>query len=106
MNESTNLSHTSAALTLFLATTDAVSMCPPSFRDSYNRFTVQTIVSTSLPSISSDLDATSSQYTWVGVAYLLTQTAFQPLYGKISDLVGRKVCISPSRGLHRSPSIQ
>ncbi|KAF9056658.1 amino acid permease ScVBA-like protein [Panaeolus papilionaceus] len=30
------------------------------------------------------------QYTWVGVAYMLTQTAFQPLYGRISDLVGRK----------------
>ncbi|KAJ3822640.1 amino acid permease ScVBA-like protein [Lentinula raphanica] len=60
-----------AALTLFLATTDA------------------TIVSTSLPTIAADLDASESQYTWVGVAYLLTQTAFQPLYGRISDIVGR-----------------
>ncbi|KAF9535502.1 major facilitator superfamily domain-containing protein [Crepidotus variabilis] len=64
--------HIGAALTLFLATTDA------------------TIVSTSLPTISSNLQASSSEYTWVGVAYLLTQTAFQPLYGKLSDLVGRK----------------
>ncbi|PPQ90416.1 hypothetical protein CVT25_014934 [Psilocybe cyanescens] len=63
----------SAALTLFLATTDA------------------TIVSTSLPTIASDLQASSIQYTWVGVAYMLTQTAFQPLYGRVSDLVGRKV---------------
>ncbi|THV06080.1 amino acid permease ScVBA-like protein [Dendrothele bispora CBS 962.96] len=72
------MAHIGAALTLFLATTDS------------------TIVSTSLPSISSDLDATSSQYTWVGVAYLLTQTAFQPLYGKISDLVGRKILLHVS----------
>ncbi|KAF8898411.1 amino acid permease ScVBA-like protein [Infundibulicybe gibba] len=62
----------SAALTLFLATTDA------------------TIVSTSLPTIASELKASQIQYTWVGVAYMLTQTAFQPLYGRISDLVGRK----------------
>ncbi|KAJ4476681.1 amino acid permease ScVBA-like protein [Lentinula aciculospora] len=48
-----------------------------------------TIVSTSLPTIAADLKASGSQYTWVGVAYLLTQTAFQPLYGRISDVVGR-----------------
>ncbi|KAF8559339.1 MFS general substrate transporter [Imleria badia] len=59
-------------MSLFLATTDS------------------TIVSTSLPTITSDLSASQSQYTWVGVAYMLTQTAFQPLYGKISELVGRK----------------
>ncbi|KAF8807249.1 MFS general substrate transporter [Phlegmacium glaucopus] len=64
--------HIGAALTLFLATTDA------------------TVVSTSLPTIASELQASPIQYTWVGVAYLLTQTAFQPLYGRVSDLVGRK----------------
>ncbi|KZT19400.1 MFS general substrate transporter [Neolentinus lepideus HHB14362 ss-1] len=66
--------HIGAAMTLFLATTDS------------------TVVSTSLPTITSDLQASHSQYTWVGVAYLLTQTACQPLYGRISDLLGRK-CI-------------
>ncbi|KAF8168270.1 major facilitator superfamily domain-containing protein [Crassisporium funariophilum] len=64
--------HIGAALTLFLATTDA------------------TIVSTSLPTIASELKASPNQYTWVGVSYMLTQTAFQPLYGRVSDLVGRK----------------
>ncbi|KAI9572725.1 major facilitator superfamily domain-containing protein [Boletus coccyginus] len=59
-------------MTLFLATTDS------------------TVVSTSLPTITSDLSASQSQYTWVAVAYMLTQTACQPLYGKVSDLVGRK----------------
>lgn len=52
-------------------------------------------MSTSLPTIASDLNANATQYTWVGVAYLLTQTAFQPLYGRISDIVGRKVRVSP-----------
>lgn len=51
----------------------------------------QTIVSTCLPTIIQDLDGSQSEYTWIGVAYLLTQTACQPLYGRISDLTGRKV---------------
>ncbi|KAG6866841.1 hypothetical protein C0991_008777 [Blastosporella zonata] len=46
-----------------------------------------------LPTIASDLNATPTQYTWVGVAYMLTQTALQPLYGRISDLVGRKLVL-------------
>ncbi|KAI0275113.1 amino acid permease ScVBA-like protein [Gloeopeniophorella convolvens] len=62
----------SAALTLFLATTDS------------------TIVSTCLPTIIRTFNGSESEYTWVAVAYLLTQTACQPLYGRISDLVGRK----------------
>ncbi|TEB39354.1 amino acid permease ScVBA-like protein [Coprinellus micaceus] len=36
------------------------------------------------------------QYTWVGVAYLLTQTALQPLYGRVSDLIGRKAVLHAS----------
>lgn len=46
-------------------------------------------VTTSLPVISDALDAGPS-ITWVGTAYLLGQTAFQPLHGRISDIVGRK----------------
>ena len=52
---------------------------------------MQTIVSTSLPTIVNQLEASQIQYTWVAVAYMLTQTAGQPLYGKLSDLIGRKV---------------
>ena len=51
----------------------------------------QTIVSTILPTIASEFNATQFEYTWVGVAYMLTQTALQPLYGKLSNLIGRKV---------------
>ncbi|RUS15319.1 major facilitator superfamily-domain-containing protein [Endogone sp. FLAS-F59071] len=49
----------------------------------------QTIVSTSLPRIASDF-AALDQISWVGTGYLLTSTAFQPLYGKFSDIFGRK----------------
>ncbi|KAH9003979.1 amino acid permease ScVBA-like protein [Lactarius hatsudake] len=72
------LVHIGAALTLFLATTDA------------------TIVSTCLPTIIREFEGSQSDYTWIGVAYLLTQTACQPLYGRISDLTGRKCVLFSS----------
>ncbi|HVV30150.1 MAG TPA: MDR family MFS transporter [Mycobacteriales bacterium] len=49
----------------------------------------QTIVSTALPSILSDIGG-GTHLSWVVTAYLLTSTASTPLYGKISDLYGRK----------------
>lgn len=57
----------------------------------------QTIVSTCLPTIASEFEANQAEYTWVSVTYMLTQTAFQPLYGKLSDLIGRTVRLSPRR---------
>ena len=56
----------------------------------------QTIVSTTLPTITSEFHANQAEYTWVSVTYMLTQTAFQPLYGKLSDLVGRMVSLRMS----------
>jgi EmrB/QacA subfamily drug resistance transporter len=50
----------------------------------------QTIVSTALPRITSDLGG-QEHLAWVVTAYLLTSTASTPLYGKISDLYGRKI---------------
>ena len=49
----------------------------------------QTIVSTALKTIVIDLHGLK-EYTWVVTAYLLTSTASTPLYGKISDLYGRR----------------
>ena len=49
----------------------------------------QTVVSTSLPVIASNFDALK-QSSWVATAYLLTATTFQPLYGRLSDVFGRK----------------
>ena len=49
----------------------------------------QTIVSTALKSIVEDFKGLE-HYTWVVTAYLLTSTASTPLYGKISDLYGRR----------------
>jgi len=49
----------------------------------------QTIVSTALPTIVGDLGGLE-HLSWVVTAYLLTSTVSVPLFGKISDLYGRK----------------
>ncbi|GAA5512152.1 putative multidrug resistance protein MdtD [Deinococcus carri] len=49
----------------------------------------QTIVATAMPRIAADLHGLNL-YTWVTTAYLLTNTALVPIYGKLSDLYGRK----------------
>src|SRR5205823_8325908 len=49
----------------------------------------QTIVSTALPRIVSDLGGLS-QYSWVFTAYMLATTVTVPLYGKLGDKYGRR----------------
>ncbi|GCE23697.1 MDR family MFS transporter [Dictyobacter kobayashii] len=49
----------------------------------------QTIVSTAMPHIISELRG-FDRYTWVTTAYLLTSTIMVPIYGKLSDMYGRK----------------
>jgi EmrB/QacA subfamily drug resistance transporter len=49
----------------------------------------QTIVATALPTIVGELGGLD-HLSWVVTAYLLASTATAPLYGKISDLYGRK----------------
>ncbi len=49
----------------------------------------QTIVSTAMPRIIEQLQGLE-YYTWVTTAYLLASTVMVPIYGKLSDLYGRK----------------
>ncbi|PVU83030.1 MFS transporter [Cellulomonas sp. WB94] len=49
----------------------------------------QTIVATSIRTIGDDLNGLSLQ-AWVTTAYLMTSTIATPLYGKLSDIYGRK----------------
>jgi EmrB/QacA subfamily drug resistance transporter len=49
----------------------------------------QTIVATALPTIVGDLGGLR-QLSWVVTAYILTSTVSVPLWGKVSDLFGRK----------------
>lgn len=51
------------------------------------------VVSSSLPKIVSDLKGSQSSYTWVVTATLLTTTITTPIWGKLADLVNRKLLI-------------
>lgn len=52
----------------------------------------QTITTTSLSQISADL-VSSDGYTWIGTAFLLSSSSAVPIYGKLSDIYGRKPII-------------
>ncbi|HEX5455983.1 MAG TPA: MDR family MFS transporter [Candidatus Saccharimonadales bacterium] len=49
----------------------------------------QTIVSTALPKIASDLQGLS-KLSWVATSYLITSAIVTPIFGKLGDLYGRK----------------
>src|SRR5581483_10540782 len=50
----------------------------------------QTIVGTAMPHILADLNG-FEHYTCVSTAYLLAATVMVPIYGKLSDIYGRRV---------------
>jgi EmrB/QacA subfamily drug resistance transporter len=50
----------------------------------------QTIVGTAMPRILADLNG-FERYTWVSTAYLLAATVMVPIYGKLSDIYGRRI---------------
>ncbi|MEK6441255.1 MFS transporter [Pseudonocardia sp. T1-2H] len=52
-----------------------------------------TIVSNALPTIITDLHGSQSQYTWLVTATLLSSTASTPIWGKLSDLVNKKLLV-------------
>jgi MFS family permease len=56
-----------------------------------------TVVSTSLPRIVSDLGGSQSSYTWVVTATLLALTVSTPIWGKLSDLIDRKLLVQSAR---------
>jgi EmrB/QacA subfamily drug resistance transporter len=64
----------------------------------------QTIVATALPTIGREL-ADVGDLPWVVTAYLLTSTAAVPLYGKLSDIHGRRSMMLIAIGLFMLGSI-
>jgi EmrB/QacA subfamily drug resistance transporter len=52
----------------------------------------QTIVATAMPTIGLDL-GDAANLPWVVTAYLLASTAVTPLYGKLSDIHGRRIML-------------
>ncbi|KAH8732739.1 multidrug resistance protein fnx1 [Phaeosphaeriaceae sp. PMI808] len=57
-----------------------------------------TIVTTALPTISADFNSASG-YTWIGSVYLIAQSAATPIWGKISDIFGRKPTLLVANGI-------
>lgn len=58
----------------------------------------QTITSTALPTIVGELGGVDHML-WVTTAYLLASTIMMPIYGKLGDLIGRKVLFCGALGL-------
>ncbi|PGH01162.1 hypothetical protein AJ80_09057 [Polytolypa hystricis UAMH7299] len=52
----------------------------------------QNSVSTALPEIAKDLNAFDS-ISWVGTSFLIANTSFQLINGRLSDIFGRKACL-------------
>jgi len=66
---------------LYLSTSNAFADC-----------NTQTIISPALPIISDYFHSTAG-YIWVGFAYLLANAASTPIWGKCSDIWGRKAAL-------------
>jgi EmrB/QacA subfamily drug resistance transporter len=52
-----------------------------------------TVVSNALPTIIADLHATEATYSWVITAELLATTVTTPIWGKLADLMSKKVLV-------------
>jgi EmrB/QacA subfamily drug resistance transporter len=64
----------------------------------------QTIVATALPTMGRDFDDFEN-LSWIVTAYLLTSTAVAPLYGKLSDIYGRRAMMLTGIGIFVAGSL-
>src|SRR5512138_2808506 len=65
----------------------------------------QTIVSTAGPFIQKDLAIEPGIYVWITTAYLVASTVLVPIYGKLSDLYGRKRILLVAIGVFLAGSL-
>ncbi|KAI9805945.1 MAG: hypothetical protein M1825_000559 [Sarcosagium campestre] len=79
-------------LSLFLAALDFVRSFLEANDKRNNNIYYQTIIATALPTISEEFHSPAA-YTWVGSAYLLANAASTPIFGKLSDIWGRKTIL-------------
>lgn len=64
-------------------------------------FVDQTSVSTALPEIAKSLNAFES-ISWAGTSFLVANTAFQLINGRMSDIFGRRNCLMCAK---KTPSL-
>jgi Major Facilitator Superfamily len=54
-----------------------------------------------LPKLESEFDARLSTVSWVAVAYLLAMAAFLPIFGRLADILGRKLLYTAPNSARR-----
>lgn len=64
----------------------------------------QTVVVPAVPSIAADLNG-FGHLSWIVTAYLLTSTVATPIYGKLSDIYGRRALLLPAIALFVAASM-
>lgn len=88
IHDQTNILPTGRLLVVFSALASALLIT----------FIDQQSIGVVLPTIGRELDS-SSTITWAGTSSLIANTAFQVLYGRLSDIFGRKGMLITSLGL-------
>ncbi|WP_018685988.1 MFS transporter [Actinokineospora enzanensis] len=64
-----------------------------------------TVIGTALPRIVEQVGGTGSWYTWLVTAYLLTSSISVPIYGRFSDLYGRRTLLLTGLALFLAGSL-
>ena len=64
----------------------------------------QTVIIPAVPAMAADLNA-FGHLSWIVTAYLLTSTAATPIYGKLSDIYGRRALLLPALALFIAASM-
>jgi MFS family permease len=59
----------------------------------------QSIIATALPVIAEDLEASSTTYAWVASSYFVGVASSMPIWGRVSDIFGRKGSILMANGI-------
>ena len=65
----------------------------------------QTIVATAGPFIQKDLSIEPGMYVWITTAYLVASTVLVPIYGKLSDIYGRRRVLLAAIGIFLAGSL-
>lgn len=86
------LSRVSANLSLDMPQARLIPIICSLFMSTFLASMDTTVVTTLLIHIASDLNSVS-QASWIATSYLLSCSAFQPLFGKLSDIFGRRTML-------------
>jgi MFS family permease len=85
-NQTRKEPHSKSSRKFYLA---LVSLFLITFVASFN----SVVLASSLPAITLDLNASSDKAFWTGTAFLVCQTVTTPIFGVLSDFLGRKIVL-------------